>query len=174
MYIYLKSILLVFFFCLCQPLFSQKDDSKDLITVDLRIVAQGASHNFKDTKSGYFAIATITNSQDTTINFWIMNCSWPRDNWVTSNSIVYFESPGCDNNSVIRVELLPHKKIDFYGVLQGSDKKLSNNKVRLGFLYFSKFKDLFNPLGRDELKQVKKYWSNEVQLEDTLFTYRQD
>ena len=160
---------------LYQKGYSQKPDNTDLISVTLRIVAEGNTQYYKENNSGYFAIATVTNIQDTTISFWIMTCSWPDVNWVASSDSVYFGSHGCDSNFPEKVELLPHKSINFYGVFTKLSKKPMGKSVKLGFVYFNSFNDIFEASAeRSKIKNFRKYWSNQVVLEDNLFKYQKD
>lgn len=153
--------------------YSQKADTVNLISVSLHIVAEGMTPYFKNVSPGYFVMVTIANLQDTSIHFWIMNCSWPNVNWVTNNDSVYFGYPECDNNFPIKIELLPHRALDFYGIFSGSEKKLEGKKVRMGFVYFTNFHDIFEASARrSKIRDYKKYWSNEVKVEDNLFKYQ--
>lgn len=167
------SISLLFFFN--QHVYSQKKDTADLVSVALHIIAEGTTKYYKDNGSGFFAMVSVTNNQDTAISFWIMTCSWPDVNWVTSSDSVYFGSHGCDSNFPERIELLPHKSINFYGVFTRLGKKPIGRKVKLGFIYFSSFNDIFEASAeRSKLKNFKKYWSNQVLLEDNLFNYQKE
>jgi hypothetical protein len=150
--------------------YSQKPDTARKISVTLNIIGYGSTDYFKEKEAGYFAMATVTNNEDTAISFVIMECSWARDNWVASNNSIFFGDRGCDANSPIRIKLLPHKSINFYGVIRIVNKGAANKKIRLGFLYYTSFNNLLDA----KSKSYRKYWSNDVNLEDNLFKYRQD
>lgn len=47
--------------------------------------------------------------------------------------------------------------------------------VKLGFVYFNSFNDIFEASAeRSKIKNFRKYWSNQVVLEDNLFKYQKD
>lgn len=160
-----------------RPADAQKEDSTDLVSVTLHLVGKGTTEyaNAKDWGPGYFTMATVSNTQDTTIHFYIMTCSWPGDNWVVSNDSVIFWYPGCDSNFPERIELLPHQSIHFYGILFYSRKKPVSKNVKLGFIYYKNFNNLFSWSGQErKMGEFKKYWSNAVELKDNLLDYQKD
>ncbi|HEV3325494.1 MAG TPA: hypothetical protein VG052_07800 [Puia sp.] len=167
--------------CLCclQQAYGQRADTADLISVSLRIVGKGIpSYNRippynKDTIPGYFAAATLTNKQDTTIHFWIMTCSWPVHNWVTSNDSIFFGFPGCDRNIPDRIDLSPHQSVDFYGLFETVNKRPLPKTVKLGFIYFASFNDIWESLHQRNISEnLKVYWSGPVRIADNLYRYQ--
>jgi hypothetical protein len=166
---------LLFGMCLCclKQGYGQRVDSVDLISISLRIVGKGTPSYGRDTIPGYFALATLTNTQDTTIHFWVMSCSWPAHNFITSNDSIYFWIPGCDRNIPDKIVLLPHHSVDFYGLFEPSNKKPLPMTVKLGFLYFDSFEDLLDYIvGRNRHQNFNVHWSNSVNIADPLYRYR--
>lgn len=166
------------FLCCIQQGYGQKADSPDLISVSLHIVGKGTpsyTWNRKDTIPGYFALATLTNNQDTIIHFCIMTCSWPVHNWIPGNDSIYFWIPGCDRNLPQRINLLPHHSMDFYGLFKPRNDKPLPDMVKLGFIYFTSSDDLEDYLrGRNNPENLKIYWSNQAIIKDNLYSYHLD
>jgi hypothetical protein len=161
------------FMCCIQQGYGQKADTLHLISVSLRIIGKGTPQYPKDASPGYFALATLTNNQDTAIHFWIMTCSWYAHNWLSSNdSIHFFGSPVCDRNIPDRINLIPHQSMDFYGLLEPRNNKPLPKTVKLGFIYFASFNDIYDFLhGRNNPENLKIYWGNQARIRDNLYSY---
>jgi hypothetical protein len=168
-------LFLTFLCCAVQKGFAQNTDAKALVSVSLQIVGEGPVGTSNQNDTGYFAMATVTNQQDTTIVFWIMSCSW-AENWVTtSDSVDYRGNVVCYSNYPIDIRLKPHQSIHFYGLLTRSGQKPFCRKVRLGFRYYTRASDLF-PSRNQKTKPAPPdvYWSNEVEIRDNLFQFQID
>ena len=155
--------------------YSQSKKNTDIISVQLSVIGEG-KHTYltKDDFSYFFTTATIFNNQDTAVKFWVMNCSWPVDNWVVDNDSVVFAFQGCDNNTATEIKLLPHSKITFNGLLKSKINNSKDKFVKVGFIYFTSFKDIFENGGlKSSLNKHKKYWSNSVELVDNVNKYIQ-
>lgn len=161
--------------CCIQQGYGQKADTVDLISVSLGIVGQGTADYIKSAGSGYFALATLTNKQDTTIHFWIMSCSWPIENFVSSSDSINFAWAGCDHNTPDEIDLLPHRSIHFYGLIESKNKNLLLQTIKLGFIYFANFSDFWDSRHRrDKPKNLKIYWSNQAKIIYDLYSYQLD
>jgi len=155
--------------------YSQSGKKSDPVAISLEIIGKGTTDYYKESANGYFASATVTNTRDTTIRFWVMSCSWPGVNFLSSNNSVYFIHRGCDNNSPDLIELAPGKSVSFYGIFTGEAKSFAGKKVSVGFVYFDNMKDLSEAASsKEQVKKFKTYWSNSVELEDNLFTYKKE
>ena len=152
--------------------YSQTSNNSALISVNLSIVGKGTPTLCSDSSNYYFANLTISNTQDTTIRFWIMSCSWPIDNWLINNNAVSLRFCGCDSNIPVEVVLSPQKSIEFYSAIKYHRKDSSGVRIRAGFLYFTSARDIFNNAGTTS-KNINriKFWSNEVELKDNLYSY---
>jgi hypothetical protein len=167
-----RNILCSFFTIMVASLcYSQSGQPRDLVTVRLSVVGQGIAQglgNEKYRKECFFALATVTNIQDTAIEFFTSTCSWPISNWKTDSKKVYLYLPGCDAQQFERITLLPKQTIEFNVALSFLDKKSSVDSVKLGFIYCTAVLDL---LDRNNPK-LPVFWSNEAQLINTLNTYQ--
>lgn len=151
---------------------TQSAAKSDNIAVSLDVIARGNTDYYKEKQEGFFIKTSVKNIRDTVISFVIMSCSWPSDNWITDNESIYITDRGCDGNSPTRISLEPSQTVSFYGFVKDTDHKLEGKKFKLAFLYYDSFSDLLAiPQTTNE---IKKYWSNEVKLEDNLFKYRID
>jgi hypothetical protein len=119
-------------------------------------------------------MATVTNKQDTAIHFWVMTCSWPSENWVSSNDSVFCAYPGCDSNFPIQIDLLPHQSLNFYGILAHTVKTSFPKIVKLGFRYFTRGDALFETSAQTRNAAAALFWSNEVELRDNLFKFQME
>jgi len=154
---------------------AQSKEVNGEVTVRLEIVSKGNTDYFKQKEEGYFVRASVSNIQDTTISFVIMSCSWPAANWKTNNKSIYVKAVECDANSPERISLKPKQSITFYGFIIGAKGKSEGEKFRLAFLYYNKFEDLLDVMRTSKQKEgPKEFWSNEVRLEDNIFTYKVD
>jgi hypothetical protein len=155
---------------------SQDSKSKQLVSVNLDITGKGSPTKCAnaDTSDYYFATINVFNTQDTTVAFWIMSCSWPMDGFVIySDSIAFqFCFSGCDNNIPEKISLPQKKSIQFYGTIKSWKKDSSIARVKVGFRYFRTVDELWNFDGSNDSKKVNKIvWSNEVKLYDNLYSY---
>ncbi len=151
--------------------YSQSGQPGDLVTVRLSVVGQGIGFglsNDNDQEECFFALATVTNLQDTAIAFFTSTCSWPISNWRTSSEKVFLNILGCDAQDFERITLLPKQTIEFNIALSFRDKKSKVDSVKLGFIYCTAVLDLLdrkNP-------RIPVFWSNEVSLINSLNTYQ--
>lgn len=156
--------------------YSQDSKIKQLVSVKLDIVGKGAPTICAnaDTSDYYFATINVLNTQDTTVTFWIMSCSWPMDGFVIySDSIAFqFCFGGCDSNTPEKISLPPKKSIQFYGTIKNWKKDSSIARVKVGLRYFRTVDDLWRFDGSYDSKKLHKIvWSNEVELKDNLYSY---
>ena len=146
-----------------------------LIAISLHIIGKGTINESNYDIPGYFVMATITNQQDTAIEFFIMSCSWASDNWIPSNDSINFREPGCDINIPAHIHLPAHGSIYFYGLLKRVGARPFCQKVKLGFRYITNSADLlFSSAERKKVEKPIIYWSNEVEVRDNLFKYQID
>jgi hypothetical protein len=156
--------------------YSQGSKNKQLVSVTLDIVGKGAPAICAnaDTSDYYFVTVNVLNMQDTTITFYIMDCSWPMDAFVIkSDSIAFrFCFSGCDNNIPERISLPKTKSVQFYGTIKSWKKSSSIARIKVGFRYFPTFNDIWNSDGSQGRRNLNKIvWSNEVELKDYLYSY---
>lgn len=149
--------------------------TKEPVKVSLHIVGQGHPMYKQYGDSVYFAMISVTNITDAPIKFWIMSCSWPSANFVDDNSSFYMRYIGCDSNIPEEITLQPHKSIHFYPMFTQSWREEKSNKLKVGFIYVENGHDILGFNGsREKPDKCKKYWSNEVELENNSFRYSQD
>jgi hypothetical protein len=162
------SFLLIMFTNLC---YSQSGKPSDFVKVRLSVVAQGIGYGLsKDTARNecFFALATVTNLQDTAIEISFPNCAWPYINWMTNTEKVFLNILGCDAQQIEYITLMPKQTIEFNIALSFKDKKSKVDSVKLGFIYSTNGVNMFdrkNP-------RLPVFWSNEVKLVNTLNTYK--
>jgi hypothetical protein len=160
--------LMIMFTSLC---FSQSSKPTDFIKVRLSIVGQGLGYGLdKNTANNecFFALATITNLQDTAIKIIFPDCAWPYISWVTSTEKVFLNFTGCDAQQMKFITLIPNQTIEFNIALSFKDKKSKVDSVKIGFNYDCVS---LNNIDRKNPKQLI-FWSNEVKLENTLNTFK--
>ena len=167
-----RNALCVFFTIMVTSLcYSQSGQPGDLVTVRLSVVGQGICYglsNDKDRQECFFALATVTNIQDTAIQFYTTTCSWPIINWKTNSEKVFLNVAGCDAHQIETITLLPKQTIEFNIALSFRDKESRVDSVKLGFIYSTDGVNVFdrkNP-------RLPVFWSNEVNLTNTVNTYQ--
>lgn len=141
-----------------------------VVSINLSIVGKGTPSICSDSSDYFFAKLNVVNTQDSTIKFWIMSCSWPADNWVISNKAVSLHFCGCDSNIPIEIILFPKKSVEFYTVIRNRNWAISPIRIKVGFLYAKNSKDIFK-ISNEKTKGEMIFWSNEVELKDNLFNY---
>ncbi|MDF2188219.1 hypothetical protein [Paraflavitalea sp. CAU 1676] len=166
----LIAVLLTNNFCV-----AQSKDTTDKVSVTVEVISKGSSDYYKEKAEGYFIRASVSNTQDTAISFVVMTCSWPSDNWATNNLAILMSGRGCDSNSPERITLEPQQSISFNGFIMDTHQKLAGKKFRFAFLYYDNFDDLLVFYKeRKPKKEIPAFWSNEVRLEDNIFSYKVD
>jgi hypothetical protein len=156
--------------------YSQYNRNQELISVILDVGGIGTpkSCNDWDTSAYYFAKVSILNTQDTTIHFWIISCSWPMTILTTNIDSVFF-SPcfnGCDRDDLDEITLLPKKAVQFYCTIPYNNKSTTISTIKAGFRYFTNPEDLWDfDKTRDKKKVFKTFWSDEVELKDKMYSY---
>jgi hypothetical protein len=152
--------------------YSQTNNNPGLVSVNLSIVGKGTPTICSDSSNYYFANLRVANTQDTAIRFWIMDCSWPVDNWVINNDAASLRFCGCDSNIPVEIILSPRKSIEFYSAIKCHKKGSSTNRIKVGFVYFTNAQDIFN-INKANSWSIKNniFWSNEVELRNNLYTY---
>jgi hypothetical protein len=164
--------LFLFLFIVSNDLsYSQNSKSLDLINVRLSVVAKGTPYSVGNETSKnecFFALATITNLQDTAIEVSFPGCAWPLINWVTSSENVFLTNVNCDAQQMEYITLQPNQAIEFNIALSLKEGKSKVESVKLGFNYNSVS---FKNFDRENPKQLI-FWSNEVKLVNNLNTYK--
>src|ERR1700739_3032716 len=93
------TILCYLLFGISQLAFSQKNDTLPVVSIKAYAFAEGESGiNKQENIYHYSLVSSIINNCDTSIRFWIYNCSWPVDNWIIDNDSIHFDYKGCDAN----------------------------------------------------------------------------
>lgn len=162
------AFLLMMFSGLC---YAQSGKPADFIRVRLSVVAQGIGYGLgKDAAKNecFFALATVTNTQDTAIEITFAGCGWPYINWMTNTENVFLRISGCDAQEIEHIILKPKQTIEFNVALSLRNKKTKVDSVKLGFVYSAEGINMFNK--KDPGLPV--FWSNEVKLVNALNTYR--
>ena len=156
--------------------YAQDIKKKQLLSVKLDIIGKGAPAICANVDSSdyYFATINVLNTQDTTVTFWIMSCSWPMDGFVIhSDSIAFkFCFGGCDHDTPEKISLPKKKSVQFYGTIKSWKKDSSVARIKVGLRYFGTVADLWNFDGLNDNKKPNKIiWSNEVELKDNLYSH---
>jgi len=168
-------LIAIFWFSFTIKGYTQSNE-KDIIITTVEIVAKGKLESYStfhrdNDSSNYFVRLSIINAEDTTISFYMMNCSW-EENWISDNSEISLYYPGCDANFLINVKLKPKEIIAFYGVIRSKHKDIINKKFRLGFKLIN-HKGVSDWNWEKELINTKKiYWSNESELENPIYHFK--
>lgn len=151
--------------------YSQSDQKQDLVTVRLSVVGQGIGYglrNDKDQQECFFALATVTNLQDTAIHFYTSTCSWQIINWMTNSKNVFLKFLDCDAQQIETIILEPKQTIEFNIALSLRDKKSKTDSVKLGFVYSTDGVNVFDKKN----PKLPVFWSNEVKLFNAVNTYQ--
>jgi hypothetical protein len=166
-----RTIIFVLFISVHSLTFSQNSKSPDLVKVRLSVVAKGIPYSDANStlkNECYFALATITNVQDTAIEISFPDCAWPLINWVTSTDNVFLANVNCDAQKMENVTLQPNGTIEFSIALSLKEQTSKVESVKIGFNYNS---GSLKKYDRDNPGQLI-VWSNEVKLVNNLNTYR--
>lgn len=156
--------------------YSQVGNDQEFVSVKLDIVGKGAPAICAnvDASDYYFATVNIVNTQDSTVTFFIMSCSWPMDGFIIKSDSIAFQFcfAGCDHNVPEKITVPPKKSVQFYGTINSWKKSSAIAKIKVGFRYFATVDDLWSFGGTSaDKKRYKLFWSNEVELKDSLYSY---
>ena len=100
-----------------------------------------------------------------------MDRSWPYSNFITNNDSIFLFCPDWDMNTEMPIKLLPHKSINFYGMLL-ANRTFQYKYFKVGFLYFKNMIELYNYTKKhNKAIGVKKYWSELIKLRGKLYGY---
>jgi hypothetical protein len=172
-----KRIIVVFWLLsMFDSAYSQDDKNKQVVSVTLDVVGKGAPTYCAKTRKYdyYFATVNVLNTQDTTVSFFIFNCSWTFDGFVINNDSMAFSNCylGCDHNVPEKISIPPKRLVQFYNTISSWKKDSSIPRIKVGFKYFRTFSDLWNSDGsKKSQKLYTMIWSNEVGLKDNLYSY---
>jgi hypothetical protein len=79
---------------------------------------------------------------------------------------------GCDSNIPVEITLTPKQSIEFYSTIKYKKIAGENDRIKAGFIYFTRALDLVNFAGkRNERAKLKIFWSNEIRMRDNLYNY---
>jgi hypothetical protein len=175
----------VILLCCYQSTFSRSADSTQIISIAADIIALDESIRLKypNAKADeYFIVITLTNTQDTTVRFRIMTCSW-GESFTFDKDSLYLCYPGCDSNIPITIEILPHKAVKFFGKLCCYKKKHNNispSSFKIGFIDLPYKATHWYPMARtffdsfyskEDKMKYKTYWSDSIVLKSKLYDY---
>jgi hypothetical protein len=171
--IFFKTSILFSLITLHLPTYSQETRKHDFVSVKAYSILRGTPSGREKDSCTYFTTAIVTNNSNSTIVFWIFNCSWPVNNWLVDNDSIYVRYRGCNSNFPVEIKLLPHKSIDFYGgVVTIGKQDLIDKYFRLGFIYFETEKQAWSYFeGKTHRRDVEKIWSNKIKLEKYAYRY---
>ena len=168
-----KTSLVIILFCSYQNVFA--NDSSEIISVSADIVALDESINLKFPNAEsqeYFIVISLSNTQDTSIHFQIMTCSWGESFIFNQDSFNLFY-PGCDINVPVRIEIEAHNSVKFFGKLRCYKKNIdviNPPSFKIGFVDLPyKFGDA--PYLKKDKMKYKIYWSNDILLQSKLYQY---
>jgi hypothetical protein len=117
----------------------------------------------------YFITIALTNTQDSSVHFRIMTCSW-GESFITNNDSISVASQQCDSNFPETIEIKPHKSMKFFGKLRSTSKAKPPN-FKLGFIDLP-YKEFFASYSKEDKKKYRTFWSNIVILESQLNNYK--
>lgn len=153
--------------------YSQAHDKTELVSVKSYIVAKGKHEDLYKNgikKDYYFLLVRITNQQDTTVPFYIMSGSWTIDNFEINNDSIKLVFFGNDVNTPTRIILKAHQSIIFNVMAEALSEKITIPQFRVGF-HFTDIRDNYIRKDQKYSKNAKRFWSNEMKLEDPGIKY---
>ncbi|RYY54321.1 MAG: hypothetical protein EOO09_14690 [Chitinophagaceae bacterium] len=172
---YKVKILLILMTFWGHPVVAQQTDHQRLVSIKAEITGRGVPAVCAkiDTTAYYFTKASIVNLQDSSIAFFIMSCSWPMDGFAIQGDSVGVEScfRGCDHNVPEKIVLAKGQSVEFNFTIKSWKRSSAISNLRIGFRLYKTIEDIwyFEGVG----KKANRYliWSNEVKLQDKLYTY---
>ncbi|MGC4101531.1 hypothetical protein [Ferruginibacter sp.] len=149
-----------------------------IITVNVDIVASSKSLESQYSKAeneSFFIVITLENTQDTTVHFTTMTCSW-EDSFVFNNDSMYLYYPGCDSNYPTSLDIIPHGKVKFFAELAGIGKNYdwqNPPSFKIGFADLPSKFFWENHSRRDKMK-YPIFWSDNTNLISSLYDYKEE
>jgi hypothetical protein len=158
--------------------FSAVNDTIPIVTIKANITAfnEAPLLRFPNIDSKYYFVTlTLTNTQDTSIRFTIMTCSW-SSSFVTDIDSIIIRPQECDSNFPVTIEIKPGKSAHFFAELHSSKKNSKGSQpvnFKVGFVDLT-YKELesFNRLSKSDIHKHKIYWSNSIPLLSKLNSYK--
>jgi hypothetical protein len=145
--------------------------SVDLIRDDKALFSQYVKTNSEE----YFITIRLTSTQDSSIHFKIMTCSW-GESFITNTDSIFVLEQECDNNFPTEIEIKPHKSKKFFGKLTSLVRSPDTTTFKLGLvdLPYKRDRGLFSRYSKSDKMKYKIFWSNEIILKSELNTYKDE
>lgn len=154
-------ILLSLIFHYCS--FSQNTKSKSLVTVEAELIIDKYSNplpcdSFRD---WHQILIRVTNAQDTSISFRIMESSWPQSNFCVDNDSLGILHLTYDHNKPVVIKLDSGKSLVFNCLIVGQRYKITYPlEFRVGFCFY----EWSFLVPRPPNNKINWFWSNKLRL----------
>ena len=185
----MKSLVLLLFVVLCYLSPKSQTIADNTITIDFDHIATSRCSDRNEnylkykhiTYANIYGIIRLTNQGDSTISFWIMNCSWTDLIKIEPDSIL-LAVLNCDSNYPRMISLNQGQSIVFNSVieipsnyfeqsLKKARKEKSYNTFRIGFIYINGNEyegigwDLWDKIKEEKQKLDKLIWTKPINIE---------
>lgn len=106
------------------------------LTIQINSIKKLNQDTLKDISDIYYSINfDLKNNTDSTVYFWIMNCTWD-DNFIYNIENVYVMNPfNCSRNFPTVDSIERNQFMNFKGVIGAENKDDLKKELRLGFIY---------------------------------------